>query len=174
MIHSFHCVRFVWVKIRCFVEKQFQLVCLEKFSVENLYTTRTWSGCKCNIKSFEIQLPICLRFSDQFLFALTLLSFAIWINAQPTDFKEFVSDRNKTHWLNCTIDGEIKHDKECFGWLAKFITWLGFGLLIFFFLTCGCLWYCLCTLCQICCCSDRPREVIYTTYVHPITYTQIP
>lgn len=142
--------------------------------MHNFYIARTWSSCEFNIYRFFIKFLICFRFSDQFIFIITLLSFAIWINAQPIDTEEFVHHNNKTHWLNCTIDGKIKYDEDCFDWLQKFVTWLGFGLLIFFFLTCGCLWYCLCTICQICCCSERPREVIYTTYVYPTTYTQIP
>jgi hypothetical protein len=114
-------------------------------------------------------------FSKGLVSTLILLSFAYWINAQSSDDQSSVDpSKNRTHWINCTIDGEVKFDEDCLGWLSKFLTWLGLGIFIFFFLLCGCLWYCLCTICQIICCTERPREVIYTTYVYPTSYSQIP
>lgn len=105
------------------------------------------------------------------------MSLILWINA-----REIKQDnplwgglaKNESHWANCTIDGETHYDEECYGWIGKFITWIGLGLFVLLFLCCGCFWYCVCTICQILCCSERPREVIYTRYVYPTTYTQIP
>lgn len=109
--------------------------------------------------------------------SIIVLSFVLWINAQEIKRGDLLlndSQKNKTHWANCTIDGENHYDEECFGWIGKFITWVGLGLFVLFFLMCGCFWYCICALCEIFCCTERPREVIYTRYVYPPTYTQIP
>jgi hypothetical protein len=107
---------------------------------------------------------------------MILVTFAFWINAQEfeegTPFNEIA--KNGSHWANCTINGKIHYDEDCFGWIGKFLTWVGLGLFIFFFLICGCLWYCLCTLCRIICCTENPREVIYHSYVYPTSYVQIP
>ncbi|CRL03722.1 CLUMA_CG016294, isoform A [Clunio marinus] len=116
--------------------------------------------------------------THQILSAVILITFSLWINAQEIskngDRSSYESLENKTHWINCTIDGVVHYDEECFDWLGKFFTWIGLGLFVIIFLLCGCLWYCVCTICSICCCTDQPRQVIYTRYVYPTTYTQIP
>jgi hypothetical protein len=65
------------------------------------------------------------------------------------------------HYANCTINNVVYYDDDCTDILKRFLTWLGFGLLVALFLGCGCLWYCICVLCRVICCNDRyePRMV---------------
>lgn len=112
-----------------------------------------------------------------FCFGLIVLwSFSVLISGQETEnqltFDNF--SKNGSHWTNCTIDGVVHYDNECYNWIGKFFSVIGLALFVIIFLLCGCLWYCLCTVCRIVCCSDRPREVIYSTYVYPRPYDQIP
>lgn len=110
------------------------------------------------------------------LTAIVLLTFAWWINGQDLNsgFFDEKYPHNGTHLYNCTIDGVVHYDDDCLNWLAKFLKWIGLGIILIIFLFCGCLWYCVCTISRIFCCSERPREVIYTTYIHPTSYSQMP
>ncbi|CAG9799346.1 unnamed protein product [Chironomus riparius] len=110
----------------------------------------------------------------QIVLILVFLLHTYWIAAQDVNLIDDPDNSNKTHWFNCTINNTIYYDNDCFSWLGNFILGLGLILTVLLMLCCCCFWYCLCSLCKIICCSDNPREVIYTTYVYPSSYTQIP
>lgn len=129
-----------------------------------------------NYQKFNL---ICDLIFRQLILPLILAFFVVWINAREISVRDSQwSDfsGNNSHWVNCTIDGETFYDDDCYGWIEKVLKWLGLGIFLIIFLMCGCFWYCFCSICQICCCSERPREVIYTTYVYPTQnpYSQIP
>ncbi|KAG5677847.1 hypothetical protein PVAND_007567 [Polypedilum vanderplanki] len=117
----------------------------------------------------------------QCILFIIFVIFTVWINAQDIinghdvwtddDFQP-----NKTIWFNCTdSNGTVHYNEDCFDWLGNALLFLGAVGIIIVTLTCCCFWYCICSLCKVICCSERPREVIYTTYVYPVTpYTQIP
>lgn len=112
-------------------------------------------------------------------FRICLIILIIWgtfaVNGDTVESRNINEfPNNGSHWMNCTIDGVVHYDKECFNWIENFITWIGLGIFVIFFLLCGCLWFCLCTICRIICCTEHPRDAIYSTYVYPTTYTQIP
>lgn len=117
-------------------------------------------------------------FRNYLITSIILITFAVWINGQSVEHESSLNrfSKNETHWTNCTINGTTHYDEDCYPWIGKFIAWIGVGLFVIFFLLCGCLWFCVCTICRIICCTERPREVIYTTYVYPSSssYSQIP
>lgn len=127
------------------------------------------------LKYFKVD-EISSYFRNVLVIFSILTLFVLWIHGAEsehrTEFEEF--NNNGSHWMNCTIDGKTRYDEDCFNWIQNFLTWIGLGLFLAIFLFCGCLWYCLCTICRICCCNDTPRQTLYSTYVYPTTYTQIP
>lgn len=69
---------------------------------------------------------LCYRF--QIVLFIIFVSFTYWINAQDIEgrWTTEIPDSNKTvHWINCTINGTIYYDEDCFGWLGQFMLWLG-------------------------------------------------
>lgn len=65
------------------------------------------------------------------------------------------------HYANCSINGETYYDNDCTNFIKRIITWMGFGLVIFVFLICGCLWYCICFLCQALFCRERYEPTMF-------------
>lgn len=148
----------------------------QQFSSE-VCKNSTWTKGRTEFSRLRLKFSnyfyLCSQF---FLIAIVLAIFSVLVNGQDINSRShFNKDLgNGSHWINCTIDGQTHFNEDCVGWLGKFLTWVGLGLFVILFLLCGCLWYCVCTVCRICCCSERPREVIYTTYVYPTSYSQIP
>jgi hypothetical protein len=78
--------------------------------------SRLWvkSAIKVKIHKFE------LNFRNFVGVCFVFVTFALWISAheirEGEPFNEF--PKNGTHWANCTIDGEIHYDEDCFGWIG--------------------------------------------------------
>ena len=128
------------------------------------------------MKFFSNLYYFCFFCRNYIVIFVILVTFVIWINGNKVNNNSLIFEfaKNSSHWTNCTIDGATRYDDNCDPWIAKFLKWMGLGLFIIFFLICCCLWFCVCTICRIICCTERPREVIYTTYVYPASYTQLP
>lgn len=125
----------------------------EQKSQNNFFSQ--WKSLKndFSVRTFDSLVPLTNNFN---YFSASIVSFVVTSFFAFTNAQLDISLGNSTdHQINCTINNVVYFDDDCTNFIKRFITWLGFGLLICLFLFCGCLWYCICFLCQAIFCKDR-------------------
>lgn len=109
---------------------------------------------------FDTRVKVIL-FDNIYRNMLNLLIFATIFAFSSAQLDVYLGNSTE-HFANCTINNVVYYDDDCTNFIKRLITWMGLGILLMLFLVCGCLWYCICFLCQVLFCNDRYNPRMFT------------